>query len=111
MKRFILSLVIITLIFVIFMFPQEAMTYAATGLTLWFDNMVPALFPFMVISALIIRLDIAPYIVSFLHHILKLLFRTDLYCEYAIVMVFLCGFPMGAIVIRDLLKEEKITQP
>lgn len=111
MKRFILSLVIITLIFVIFMFPQETMTYAATGLTLWFDNMVPALFPFMVISSLIIRLDIAPYIVSFLHPVLKLLFRTDLYCEYAIVMGFLCGFPMGAIVIGDLLKEEKITQP
>ena len=111
MKRFLLSLVIITLIFVIFMFPQETMTYAATGLTLWFDNMVPALFPFMVISSLIIRLDIAPYIVSFLHPVLKLLFRTDLYCEYAIVMGFLCGFPMGAIVIGDLLKEEKITQP
>lgn len=85
------------------------MSYAATGLTLWFDNMVPALFPFMVISALIIRLDIAPYIVSFLHPVLKLLFRTDLYCEYAIVMGFLCGYPMGAIVVGDLLKEGKIT--
>ena len=92
------------------MFPQEATTYAATGLTLWFDNMVPALFPFMVISSLIIRLDIAPYIVSFLHPILKLIFRTNLYCEYAIVMGFLCGFPMGARVTAELLQKNKITQ-
>lgn len=109
MKRFVLTAVIIILIFEILMFPQDAMFYAATGLTLWFDTMIPALFPFMVISSLIIRLDIAPQIVSFLHPLLRLLFRTNHYCEYAIVMGFLCGYPMGAMIVRDLLKENKIT--
>lgn len=111
MKRFALTIVIITLIFEILMFPKDAMTYAATGLTLWFDNMVPALFPFMVISSLVIRLDIAPCIVSFLHPLLKGIFRSNSYCEYAIVMGFLCGYPMGAVIIKDLLAEGKITTP
>ena len=85
------------------------MSYAANGLTLWFNNMVPALFPFMVISGLAIRLDIAPNIISVIHPFLHKIFRTDYYCEYAIVMGFLCGYPMGAVIIRDLWKEHKIT--
>lgn len=109
MKRFFFAFIIITLIFEILMFPKDAMEYAALGLSLWFENMIPALFPFMVISALIIRLDIAPYIVSFLHPILNKLYHTTPHCEYAIVMGFLCGYPMGAVIIKDLLNEGKIT--
>lgn len=110
MKRILITSVIILLIFEILMFPKDAMSYAAMGLTLWFDNMIPALFPFMVISGLAIRLDIAPYIISVLHPLLFRIFRTNVYSEYAIVMGFLCGYPMGAIIIRDLLHENKITQ-
>lgn len=109
MKRILITSVIILMIFEILMFPQNAMSYAATGLTLWFDNMIPALFPFMVISGLAVRLDIAPYIISILHPLLYRVFRTNPYCEYGIIMGFLCGFPMGAIIIKDLLKEHKIT--
>lgn len=109
MKRIFLSILIIFLIFEILMFPAEAMSYASTGLTLWFDNMIPALFPFMVISGLIIRLDIAPLIVGFLHPFLYKIFRTNIYCEYTMVMGFLCGYPMGAVIIRDLLSKGQIT--
>lgn len=108
MKKISLTLIIIVLIFEILMFPKEAMSYAATGLTLWFDNMIPALFPFMVISGLIIRLDLVQHILVFVHPILYKIFRTNPYCEYACVMGFLCGYPMGAVIVRDLLSEEKI---
>lgn len=108
MKRILISVIIILLIFEILMFPQSAMSYATTGLTLWFDNMIPALFPFMVISGLAIRLDIAPYIISLLHPFLYRIFRTNHYCEYAVIMGFLCGFPMGAVIVKDLLNTQKI---
>lgn len=109
MKRIFLSILIIFLIFEILMFPAEAMSYASTGLTLWFNNMIPALFPFMVISGLIIRLDIAPLIVGFLHPFLYKIFRTNIYCEYTMIMGFLCGYPMGAVIVRDLLSKGQIT--
>lgn len=110
MKKISLALIIIVLIFEILMFPKEAMAYAATGLTLWFDNMIPALFPFMVISGLVVRLDLAPCILAVLHPFLYKIFRTNHYCEYALVMGFLCGYPMGAVIVRDLLAEQKITE-
>ena len=109
MKKISLTLIIIILIFEILMFPKEAMSYAATGLTLWFNNMIPALFPFMVISGLVIRMDLAPNILVFLHPLLYKIFRTNHYCEYTCIMGFLCGYPMGAIIVRDLLAENKIT--
>lgn len=109
MKRFFLTLASLLLIVEILLFPKEACSYAATGLSLWFDRMVPALFPFMVISSLIVRLDLAPGIVSLLHPVFKKMFRTNSYCEYVILMGFLCGYPMGAIIIKDLLSQKKIT--
>ncbi len=110
MKRVFLSILIIILIFEILMFPQEAMSYATMGLTLWFNNMIPALFPFMVISGLIIRLDIARYIIGFLHPFLYKIFHTNIYCEYAMIMGFLCGYPMGAVIVKDLLSQNNITK-
>ncbi len=110
MKRVFLSILIIILIFEILMFPQEAMSYATMGLTLWFNNMIPALFPFMVISGLIIRLDIAQYIIGFLHPFLYKIFHTNIYCEYAMIMGFLCGYPMGAVIVKDLLSQNNITK-
>ncbi len=109
MKSILTTCILLLLIVEILLFPQEAMLYASKGLTLWFDNMIPALFPFMVLSGLIIRLELAPYIVSLFHPLMHKIFRTNHYCEYAILMGFLCGYPMGALIIHDLLKEEKIT--
>lgn len=86
------------------------MSYASMGLTLWFNNMIPALFPFMVISGLIIRLDIAQHIIGFLHPFLYKIFHTNIYCEYAMIMGFLCGYPMGAVIVKDLLSQNNITK-
>lgn len=110
MRRFLLTIIAIFLIIEILLFPQEAMSHAATGLTLWLQNMIPALFPFMVISGLIIRLDLVPGIIKVFHPVLNKIFRTSEYCEYAMVMGFLCGYPMGAVIIKDLLEDNKISR-
>lgn len=109
MKRILLSVLIIILILEILMFPKEAMNYASIGITLWLNNMIPALFPFMVISGLIVQLNLVPYIIGLLHPVLHKLYHTNLYCEYTIVMGFLCGYPMGAVIVRDLLAQKQIT--
>lgn len=108
MYQILITLIAIFLIIEILLFPQEAMSHAATGLTLWLENMIPALFPFMVISGLIVRLNLVPLIVKIIHPVLNAIFRTNIYCEYAMVMGFLCGYPMGAVIIKDLLEDNKI---
>ena len=43
---------------VILLFPADCLSFALKGLNLWFERMIPTLFPFMVLSGIIIRMDL-----------------------------------------------------
>lgn len=90
--------------------PGESLYYGFTGLTLWFQKMIPTLFPFMILSGIMIRMNLTESISSVLKPILGPLFHVSANGVYCIVMGFLCGFPMGAKVIADLYEREKLSQ-
>lgn len=92
------------------MHPAESLYYAFTGLTLWFQKMIPTLFPFMILSGIMVRMNLTEYFSIILSPLLKPLFRVDGQGAYCIIMGFLCGFPMGARVIADLYVRGKLSQ-
>jgi len=81
-----------------------------TGLTTWSKHMIPSLFPFMVLSGILIRTGISRQLSNMFYPLLGKLFRLSPDCIYVIIMGFLCGFPMGASIIADSLSLKKITQ-
>lgn len=85
-----------------------SLAYASLGLELWFQKMIPTLLPFMILSGLMIRLHLTRYFVAFVHPVLKPVFRVCKAGSYAIIIGFLCGFPMGAKTIADLLKRGEL---
>lgn len=89
--------------------PSESLYYAFTGLTLWFQKMIPTLFPFMILSGIMVRMNLTEYFSILLSPLLKPLFRVDGQGAYCIIMGFLCGFPMGARVITDLYVRGKLS--
>ena len=91
------------------LFPGKCLSLALTGLTLWFQKMIPSLFPFMVLSGILIRMNLTARFVSFLRPLLSTLFRVRDDCMYAIILEFLCGFPMGAVVVTELYEKGMIT--
>ena len=95
---------------VILLYPSECLFYACNGLTLWFDKMIPTLFPFMVLSGIMIRMDLTDSFVRLLKPLLTPLFRVSGNCLYAVITGFLCGFPMGAVVIAQLYERKMITK-
>lgn len=87
------------------------MGYAYEGLAQWATKMVPTLFPFMIISSLMIHTGADIHFTRILSPMLKPLFACSTNGLYAIFMGFLCGFPMGAKATCDLLKCGKISKP
>lgn len=88
---------------------ENSVYYASNGLNLWFHKMIPSLFPFMVISGIMVRLRLTEAVVSLFHPVIARVWKVQKNVTYAMFMGFLCGFPMGARVTCDLLKENLIT--
>lgn len=82
---------------------------ARNGLLLWYSAVVPALFPFMVLSGLIvssggIRMLTAPF-----HFFLGPLFGLSSSGIYVLITGLLCGYPMGAKTCGDFLRQGQIS--
>lgn len=88
--------------------PRRSLFYALTGLTLWYEKMIPALLPFMILSNLLIGLSLTDSFVFFLKPVLGRLFGLNGHGVYAVFVGFLCGFPMGAKVTADLYRNRLI---
>ena len=98
------------MIVLMLLYPQICLGYSLTGLQLWFERMIPALFPFMVLSGVIVRMNLTEDIVSIFTPILLPLFHVKKTVIYGILMGFLCGFPMGAKVAVQFYENKKITE-
>lgn len=109
-KKIFLSLLFPIMFFLILIFPETSFSYAATGLTLWFDRMVPTLLPFMIFSTLLIRQNLTDTFVHFLHPLFGKLYGISKDGVYCLFLGFLCGFPMGARTIGEMYDAQKITK-
>lgn len=91
-------------------YPKLSLSLAAKGLSLWFDCMVPVLFPFMLLSGIMIRQRLTEEFASFLHPITGRLFLCSKNGTYCILIGLLCGFPMGAKTVAELYAENRLSK-
>lgn len=91
-----------------FLFPYASYKGASSGLMLWFYNVLPTLLPFIIISNLMIRINIADKISAVLYPVLGRLFKVSPGGCYPILIGFISGIPMGAKSVADLSAEGKV---
>lgn len=94
----------------ILLYPKVSLSYAANGLKLWFDRMVPTLFPFMILSTVMIRQNLTESFAGLLYPIAGRLYRMSRNCVYCLLLGFLCGFPMGARTIAEMYERKNLTK-
>ena len=90
--------------------PQEAMAGARTGLTLCGNVIIPSLFPFLILSALVVQLGLAAKLGRILGPIMSPLFRINGSCACALVLGFIGGYPVGARTAIDLYRKGLCTR-
>lgn len=83
-------------------FPEEMVSSAKDGLYLCFNVIIPSLFPFFVISALVVRLGWAKKLGLLLSPLMKPLFNVGGACASALVLGFIGGYPVGAKTVIEL---------
>ena len=76
--------------------PQSAMEAARNGLTLCGNVIIPSLFPFFVLSSLVVDLGLAGYLGRLLERVMRPLFRVNGACASALALGFIGGYPVGA---------------
>lgn len=110
MKQFIFHTSIILLFFIILIYPESAFSGACSGLLLWFNTVLPTLFPFLLLSNLLLNTSAIDLLVRIISPLLCKLFCVSPYGSFAILCGFLCGYPIGAKLTSDLLLSNKISK-
>lgn len=103
------TLLLLLLALSLLLFPSAALANTKEGLIYFGLNMVPALFPFMVLTNLFIQLDLSGTLTKLLHPLFSFLFGTSEEEDFCILTGFLCGFPLGALTIVSQIKSGKIS--
>lgn len=105
-----LTVLLVFLLLYLLAFPAYALEGARSGLLLWYRSVLPVLFPFMLISGILLRLGLLERAMSAAARPFRFLFGCSPYGAFTILSGFLCGFPMGAKTASDLYRQGKISR-
>lgn len=110
MKRKICAAVIGCLILVFFLFPRIVSEAATGGLLLWFQVVLPALLPFLILSSVILELKLSDTVSRLLYPIFHRFFGISQAGCYPVVIGILSGYPLGAATVAEMLHRGRISQ-
>lgn len=110
MNMLVKTFVWLILIIAVLSHPDATFQYAYEGLYQWAVKMVPTLFPFMMISSIMVYSGADLELGRILSIPLKRIYKYSTYGLYAIFMGFFCGFPMGAKVVSELCENNKLSK-
>lgn len=78
------------------LFPGQSVAAARDGLTLCYNVIIPSLFPFFVLSSLVVELGLVSYLGNLLAPLMVPLFRVPGEGATALALGFVGGYPVGA---------------
>lgn len=104
------ALVLFFLAFAMFYYPQEVVNAATTGLSLWWRFVLPALFPFFILSELLMGQGFVHFLGVLLEPLMRPLFRLPGKASFVLAMAHASGMPIGAILTARLRQRGEVTR-
>ncbi len=109
--RYLVAIFIICFIsFMLLRFPETAGQGISDGIDICLGTLIPSLYPFMIVSSLIINMNIFRFFDRHFSKITKLIFALPGKCLGVIFMSLIGGFPIGGKMTKDLYESGEISR-
>lgn len=108
-----ITLKIISITFIaigLLIYPTNIADGIRNGISLLGENIIPSLFPFIVLSSYVSGSNATDYIAHRLHKISYKIFSVNAYGFIAFIMGVIGGYPIGAKTTADFLLENKLSE-
>lgn len=106
----VLIVVVLSVFFVLlFVFSKDISSSIIFSISIWKDNLLPSLFPFFVMSDLLLAYGFVDIISFFLGSIMTKWFYLPKDASFAFFVSLFSGFPSGSKYVNDLLNAKKIS--
>lgn len=97
------SIILIILIILTLIFHNEVIEGTSSGLLLWYQSLIPALLPFIIITNALSETHAYDLLAR---HLCKI--SPNIYRHNAVLLGNLCGYPIGAKILNDFVRDGHI---
>ena len=109
-SQIILSIILILIMLALLFDPNTYMTATLNGISIWFNNVLPALFPFFFLTKLLTSLNVLDKLSVFLKKPMSYLFHCPGVSGFIYIMSIISGYPVGAKLNSELYLNKSITK-
>lgn len=108
--RIAISCVLLLLLTTLIIYPEVCAKSFTDGLLLFSCSVLPTLFPFLFLTKMLTDLGLVEKLCSVINKPFKRLFGVNGIALYVFLMSILCGYPVGAKILSDLVLENRISR-
>lgn len=109
-KDYIISFLFILIFLLLIIFSNQAFTSAKKGIELFIYNVLPSIFPFLVLSNIIIQTNIVTLIDKLFSPITNRLFKLPGISSIPIILGIFSGYPIGAKIVKELYEKKLLSR-
>lgn len=108
--KYALTLVCAFFVLYLCLYPREMIGAVGEGLLLWYQSVLPSLFPFLIVSGVLIEIGAVERLGRALEPVMRPLFRVPGCGAFVLVMGSLSGYPVGARLTAQLRAAGQLTR-
>lgn len=108
--KLLLAIFFVLVIFSIVISPEKYINVALQGILVWATNILPALFPFMILTKLLTSTGYVESASKLFSPITKKLYNCPGISSYVFLMSIISGYPLGAKITADLYENGEISR-